>query len=202
MAELFVEQVAHLPLCELLARHLEGHLHAAPLAPPAAPPRGAPRDHRPARRGKPEAPVGGALQRSEVEEQRRRLAHRAVEVDERREREEHGEVREELQVHVRLARADAPPPLGVECRDEAVADGDERAVRRSRRDAQCLEAHDRIGVRLARRREDRPEREEVRTLGARAGLRDLFTATGLRFDLSRDAVQQLMDVVRDELART
>ncbi len=38
-------------------------------------------------------------------------------------------------------------------------------------------------------------------LGARAGLRDLFTATGLRFDLSRPALQDLMDLVRDELAR-
>ena len=38
-------------------------------------------------------------------------------------------------------------------------------------------------------------------LGARSGLRELFAATGLRFDLSRPALQDLMDLVRDELRR-
>ncbi len=37
-------------------------------------------------------------------------------------------------------------------------------------------------------------------LGARAGLRELFAAAGLRFDLGLGAVQALMDLVRDELA--
>lgn len=36
-------------------------------------------------------------------------------------------------------------------------------------------------------------------LGARAGLRDLFTATGLQLDLSLPALQSLMDLVRAEL---
>jgi len=38
-------------------------------------------------------------------------------------------------------------------------------------------------------------------LGARAGLRDLFAAADLHFDLSRPALQALMDLVRDELGR-
>jgi oligoendopeptidase F len=38
-------------------------------------------------------------------------------------------------------------------------------------------------------------------LGARAGLRDLFHAAGLRLDLSVARVQSLMDLVRAELRR-
>jgi len=58
---------------------------------------------------------------------------------------------------------------------------------------------------LAAHRSDPPAAVEAYrrglALGARAGLRELFAATGLRFDLSRPALQDLMDLVRDELRR-
>ena len=58
---------------------------------------------------------------------------------------------------------------------------------------------------LANDRRDRPATiaayRRALALGARAGVRDLFAAAGLRFDLSVAAVTELMQLVRAELAR-
>ena len=58
---------------------------------------------------------------------------------------------------------------------------------------------------LANDRRDRPATiaayRRALALGARAGVRDLFAAAGLRFDLSLAAVTELMQLVRAELAQ-